>query len=174
MNFESRARGAVLDIHRAVEVMEMSTYTDEKKPGKVERFDRFRDRKQRNRRIGAIVVAAALVVAAIVVVSVNRLEKDGAVPASQVPPAGPPEGHLLYETYSGGYTSELFTMDAIGGASTDLGLHIDPSSAWSPDGTRILVSSTAGPAETALPFVLRRWLRTARTSSCSTRSRTHR
>jgi Tol biopolymer transport system component len=146
MKLESMARGAVLDIHRAVEVMEMSTSTDER-PGTVERFDRYRDRKQRNRRIGAIAVAAVLVVAAIVAVSVNRLEKHGAVPAS----GGGPQGHLLYETYAGGYTSQLFTIDAAGGTSRDLGVDIDPGAVWFPDGSNILVTTTGGPEETALP-----------------------
>jgi Tol biopolymer transport system component len=145
MTFESRARGAVLDIHRAVEVMEMAMSTDQKQPGTVERFDRFRDRKQRNRRIGAILVAGALVVAAIVVVSTNMLGKEEVVPASA------PQGRLLYEAYAGGDTSALYSIDAAGGPSIDLGVDTDPSSQWSPDGTRILVTSTAGPEATALP-----------------------
>ena len=145
MTFESRARGAVLDIHRAVEVMEMAMSTDQKQPGTVERFDRFRDRKQRNRRIGAILVAGALVVAAIVVVSTNMLGKDEVVPASA------PQGRLLYEVYAGGDTSALYSIDAAGGPSIDLGVDTDPTSQWSPDGTRILVTSTAGPEATALP-----------------------
>jgi Tol biopolymer transport system component len=146
MTFESRARAAVRDIHRAMEVMEMSTFTD-KKPGTVERFDRFRDRKQRNRRIGALVVVGALVVAAIVVVSTNLVGEDQAVPAAP----GPPQGRLLYHVYAGGDTSRLFTIDAAGGPTEDLGVDTDPSARWSPDGTRVLVTSTAGPAETALP-----------------------
>src|SRR5687767_12634515 len=117
MTFESRARGAVLDIHRAVEVMEMSKVTDQKQPGTVERFDRFRDRKQRNRRVGAILVAGALVVAAIVVVSTNMLGND-----EEVVPASAPQGRLLYEVYAGGDTSALFSIDAAGGPSIDLGV----------------------------------------------------
>jgi len=148
MTFESRAREAVLDIHRAVEVMEMSTHTDQRKPGTVERFDRFRDRKQRNRRVGALVVVAAIVVAAIVAVSANMIGEDQAVPAAPVPPAG----RILYEVYAGGDTSALHSIDAAGGPAADLGLSVDPGSKWSPDGARILVSSTAGPAETATPY----------------------
>ena len=59
MTLDTRARRAAQGIRRAVEVMEMSTST--KEPRKVERFDRFRDRKQRNRRVGALLVAAMLV-----------------------------------------------------------------------------------------------------------------
>jgi Tol biopolymer transport system component len=151
MTFESRARGAVLDIHRAVEVMEMTTST--KEPRKVERFDQYRDKKQRNRRIGALVVVGALVVAAIVVISANMLGDD-----EKVVPAGDnavvPVAHdrILYDVYSGGDTSALFTIDAGGGDPQDLGIDTDPGSAWSPDGTRILVTTTGGPAETATPI----------------------
>ena len=65
MTLDTRARRAAQGIRNAVEVMEMSTST--KEPRKVERFDRFRDRKQRNRRIGAFLVAALLTIATIVV-----------------------------------------------------------------------------------------------------------
>jgi Tol biopolymer transport system component len=150
MTFESRTRGAVLDIHRAVEVMEMTTST--KQPRKVERFDRFRDRKQRNRRIGAILVAGVLVIATIVVVSMNMLGNDkNVVPAGDNPVV--PEAHdrILYDVYAGGDTSALFTIDAGGGVGQDLGVDTDPGSAWSPDGTRILVTTTGGPAGSATP-----------------------
>jgi dipeptidyl aminopeptidase/acylaminoacyl peptidase len=147
MTFESRARAGVLDIRRAVEVMEMSTLTDPK-ANNVERFDRFRDRKQRNRRIGAILVAGVLGVATIVVVSTNMLGDEEPVPAASVP-----EGRILYEVYAGGNqgVSALHVVEAAGGPSLDLGLDTDPHSVWWPDGTRILVTSTAGPVETATP-----------------------
>ena len=147
MTFDSRARAAVLDIHRAVEVMEMTTST--KEPRTVERFDRFRDRKQRNRRIGAILVAGVLAIATIVVVSANMVGKDEeGIPAAP----GAIEGRILFEVYEGGNGQYLFTMDAAGGPAEDLGVFTDPGAHWSPDGTRILVTSTAGPAETALPI----------------------
>ncbi|MGA9162617.1 MAG: hypothetical protein WB297_17375 [Actinomycetota bacterium] len=150
MTFESRARGAVLAIHRAVEVMEMTTST--KEPRKNERFDRFRDRKQRNRRIGALVVAGAIIVAAIVVISTNMLGNDKkVVPAGDNPVDPAAHDRILYDVYSGGYTSALFTIDAGGGVGQDLGVDTDPGSVWSPDGTRILVTTTGGPAETATP-----------------------
>jgi hypothetical protein len=82
MTLDTRARRAAQGIHRAVEVMEMSTFT--KGPRKVERFDRFRDRKQRNRRIGAIVVGTAIVITTVVVVSTNALDRgQGTVPADR-------------------------------------------------------------------------------------------
>jgi Tol biopolymer transport system component len=57
----------------------------------------------------------------------------------------------VYEVFEGGNTSRLFVIDAAGGPVQDLALDVDPGAHWSPDGTRILVTSTAGPAETALP-----------------------
>jgi outer membrane protein assembly factor BamB len=82
MTLDTRARQAAQGINRAVEVMEMSTSTQE--PRKVERFDRYRDRKQRNRRIGAIAVAAALT-AAIVLAAIGTLQSG----QSEIPSVGP-------------------------------------------------------------------------------------
>jgi hypothetical protein len=82
MTLDTRARRAAQGIHRAVEVMEMTTFT--KEPRKVERFERFRDRKQRNRRIGAIAVATALAIGALVVVSSGALDRgQGAIPGDR-------------------------------------------------------------------------------------------
>jgi hypothetical protein len=54
MTFDTRARQAGQGIHRAVEVMEMSST---KTPQRLARFDGFRQRKATRQRIGAIVVA---------------------------------------------------------------------------------------------------------------------
>lgn len=147
MTLETRARRAAQGIHRAVEVMEMTTTT--KEPRKVERFDRFRDRKQRNRRLGAILVAAALVITAVVLVSTNALDRGrGTVPA------GPfePRGRILYKVGGNGKVEYLYSIDADGGRPMGLGVVSDLGARWSPDGTRILVSSRAGPPSTRLPL----------------------
>ncbi len=60
MNLETRARHAAQGIHESVEVMRMSTPTDELRPGSVERMDHYKNRQDRNRRIGALVVALVL------------------------------------------------------------------------------------------------------------------
>ena len=57
MTFDSRARRAVQGIHRAVEVMEMSST---KTPQRLTRFDQYRERKSRNQRIAAIAVGIAV------------------------------------------------------------------------------------------------------------------
>ena len=87
MDLDTRARSAAQGIRRAVEVMEMST--DTQQPRKVERFDRYQERKNRNRKVGAIVVAAALV-AVLAVVAVTTLRPSSSVPAG--PPTTIPHG----------------------------------------------------------------------------------
>jgi hypothetical protein len=57
MTFDSRAHRAAQGIHRAVEVMEMSST---KTPQKLTRFDQYRERKSRNQRIVALVVGITL------------------------------------------------------------------------------------------------------------------
>ena len=87
MTLDTRARRAAQGIHRAVEVMEMTTST--KEPRKVERFDRFRDRKQRNRRLGAILVAAALVITAVARLDERARPRTGNRPRGAVRAEGP-------------------------------------------------------------------------------------
>ena len=53
MTFDTRARGAAQGIHRAVEVMEMSST---KTPQKIARFDQYRERTSRTNRFAAIAV----------------------------------------------------------------------------------------------------------------------
>ena len=78
MTFDTRARRAAQGIHRAVEVMEMSST---KTPQRLTRFDQYRERKFRNRRIGAIAVGIAVpVVLLIVAVLVLGPDRDRNVP----------------------------------------------------------------------------------------------
>ena len=72
MTFDSRAHRAAQDIHRAVEVMEMSST---KTPTPVQRFDEYRDRKTRNQRIAAVIVG--IVVPLLLVVGLVRLIGSG-------------------------------------------------------------------------------------------------
>ena len=94
MTLDTRARRAAQGIRRAVEVMEMSTSTRE--PRKVERFDRFRDRKQRNRQIGAILVVATIVIATIVVVTNAFERRDTKVPVTPPSPTNRATGRIVF------------------------------------------------------------------------------
>lgn len=79
MNIDTRARRAAQAIHEAVEVREMTTQTKDHKP--VERFDDYRDRKQRNRRLGAMLAAAAVVILAAILVYQAVGTPEQSVPA---------------------------------------------------------------------------------------------
>ncbi len=102
MDLDTRARSAAQGIRRAVEVMEMST--DTKEPRKVERFDQYRDRKNNNRKIGAIAVAAA-VAAIVVIVAVSSTRTNntqlGANPAINWPISAPGTGGFTVDLTTG-------------------------------------------------------------------------
>jgi WD40-like Beta Propeller Repeat len=152
MTLDTRARRAAQGIHRAVEVMEMSTPT--KAPGNVERFDRFRDRKQRNRRIGALLVAAMLAIAAIVVAT-NVLERsDTKVPVT--PPSQ--SGRIVFGEGDRHGGTRVYTMNPDGtdvralapsGYVTYPDGSLQPITSsttvegecmsWTPDGSKILI-----------------------------------
>jgi Tol biopolymer transport system component len=135
MTLDTRARRAAQGIRSAVEVMEMSTSTKELRT--VERFDRYRDRKQRNRRIGALLVAAMLAVATIVVAT-NALRRGDKVPVT--PPAQ--NGRIVFGE-SRNDSNHLFTMNPDG---TDvLALSVESQcTSWAPDGSKILFEVMSG------------------------------
>jgi hypothetical protein len=83
MTFDGRARRAVQGIHRAVEVMEMSST---KTPQRLTRFDRYRDRKSRNQRIAAVAVGIAVPLALLV----GAILLFGSVGGPDVPATPPP------------------------------------------------------------------------------------
>jgi len=73
MTFDTRARRAAQGIHRAVEVMEMSST---RTPQRVARFDQYRAGKSRNKRIAAFAVGIAvplvLLIGAVLVLGSDR------------------------------------------------------------------------------------------------------
>jgi hypothetical protein len=83
MTFDTRARQAAQGIYGAVEVMELSST---KTPQRVTRFDQYRERKSRNQRIRAGVLAIVLVLVGVIVLAraVGR-----AVPAEPSPSPTP-------------------------------------------------------------------------------------
>jgi Tol biopolymer transport system component len=132
MTLDTRARRAAQGIRQAVEVMEMSTST--KEPRVVERFDRFRDRKQHNRRVGALLVAAMLAIAAIVAVT-NELERRDKVPVT--PPAQ--NGRIVFgEQDNRNGSNHLFTMNPDGTDVRDLSVE-GRCISWVPNGSKILI-----------------------------------
>ena len=81
MTLDERARLAVEDIQFAVDWLERETR------GPLERFDRYRDRRQRNRRLTAGALAAIIALGALVF-SLRALQPDRSVPATPVLPSG--------------------------------------------------------------------------------------
>lgn len=79
MTFDTRARQAAQGIHRAVDVLEMSST---RTPQRLARFDQYRERKTRNQRIAAIAVGIAVPVALLIgAVRVLGSNDDPHVPA---------------------------------------------------------------------------------------------
>jgi hypothetical protein len=139
MTLDTRARRAAQGIHSAVDVMERSTSTKESR--NVERFDRFRDRKQRNRRVGALLVAALVAILTIVVVTNAFVRRDTTVPVT--PPS--PKGRIVFGEQGTGpyYPTHLFTMNPDGSDVRDLSVDVDCVS-WALDGSKILIGMYGG------------------------------
>ena len=134
MDLDTRARSAAQGIRRAVEVMEMST--DTQQPRKVERFDQYRDRKNRNRKVGALAVAAAIVVV-LAVVAGTTFRSSSDVPGGREAIGWPISGRG-----TGGFTVDLTT-----GAATPLPANIrDAGNAYavSPDHTLFAFNASQG------------------------------
>jgi hypothetical protein len=136
MTLDTRARRAAQGIRSAVEVMEMSTST--KEPRKVERFDRFRDRKQRNRRVGALLVAALLVLATVLAASLALKHRDATVPA--IPPQN---GRIVFGERGRQAPPDVYTVYTINPDGTDVRALSVSGPVMEPDGSlRTLTGST--------------------------------
>jgi WD40 repeat protein len=106
MTFDTRARQAVQSIHRAVEVMELSST---RTPQRVTRFDQYRERKSRNQRISAGVLAIVLVLIGVIVLAraVRR-----AVPADESPSPTPSfAGMVITYTNDPYHSGDLAAQD---------------------------------------------------------------
>jgi hypothetical protein len=125
MTFDSRAHRAVQGIHRAVEVMEMSST---KTPQKLTRFDQYRERKSRNQRIVAIAVGIAVPVA-LLFGAVRLLGSSGGpdVPATPSPPESltpvvEPQSHVFRAFGDPSFDgAHVITMDLLDGYEGDQG-----------------------------------------------------
>jgi Tol biopolymer transport system component len=127
MTLDARARRAAEDIHRAVGVMEMATMQGHRE---IERFDRFRARKSRNRRIAAVVVGIAVPLAVIV---------GGILLSSSDPPevAGPVTQQSNPLSRGKPAFVDLRTGEITPLAPERLGFETIPSYRPSPDGTKL-------------------------------------
>lgn len=147
MTLDDRARRAARDFRSAVEEMERSV--PERRS--FVHFERSRQRRARNQRIGTVIVAALLSVAAIALVS-RALGNVGRVPA--VPPG--PAGLILFgERDPRVGQAHWFTARPDGTDLTDL--HMTATCAvWFPDGTKILITNDAavGPSAPLRPAVI--------------------
>jgi Tol biopolymer transport system component len=131
MRLDDRARRASDGVRRSMQAP----------PGQLERFDRFRERKQRNRRIGAGALAFAIAIAGILV-AVRAFR-----PVERPVPIAPrsPVGTILYGRWVADLQrSHWFTVAPDGSAVCDL--HVVATCAvWWPDGSKILITHDRAP-----------------------------
>jgi hypothetical protein len=130
---EDRARRASLGIRQAVGTVRVLPHE------RLDRFFRYRARIQRNRRVGAVVLAAFLTVGVVALVK-------GAFDTSGARPAAPPRrsgGSILYARWmSNTQEGRWFTVAPDGTHQTDL--HVTATCAvWWPTGDRILITNDA-------------------------------
>ncbi len=138
MSLESRGRRAGAEFRQAIDDLDVSTPDR----GSFEGFERFRNRKLRNRRIGAGVVAATVTVTAFVLVA-RAFAPGLRTPAA---PVGP-QGFILYGDWDEkAQRAEWYTVRPDGSDRRDL--HVSATCAvWFPDGNQILITNddAAGP-----------------------------
>jgi hypothetical protein len=133
MTFDTRARRAAQGIHRAVEVMEMSST---KTPQRLTRFDQYRARTSTNKRIAALAVGIAVpLVLLIVAALVLGPDRDRDVPVTPAPTSTTPapqtasSGHTFEAPFTytvpqdwtfSGEGARYYSWDATDGSSTHL------------------------------------------------------
>ena len=135
MKLEDRARRAAEGIRRAV------GSSDDLVPAydALERFERFRTRKQRNQRVGAGLLAATVTLAAILFLGQMFSRLDRRQPAAPTVPGG----LILYGNWDEkAQRADWFTVRPDGSDTRDL--HIAATCAvWFPDGSKILITNDA-------------------------------
>src|SRR5215207_7097586 len=144
MTLDQRARRAAQGFRRGVESMRT---TD---PASPERFERYRARKQRNQRIGAVLVAGAVTVAALVPLTKTfpRAERNRpAEPSSN--------GPIVFGRAVPGVDGiRLFTLNPDGTGETALPVTFTDCAAWSPDGTKMQVTGSDFPGAPLRPAIV--------------------
>ena len=132
MSLEDRGRRAADGVRRAVGATEASDDA-------VERFHRFRARKQRNQRLAAGVLAATVTVGSLVFLAQVFSRSERRDPAAP----GAPGGLILYGDWNAkAQQAEWFTVRPDGSGVRDLGMSATCAT-WFPDGSRILITNDA-------------------------------
>lgn len=142
MRLEDRARRAAEGIRRAVGTSDVSAPG----PEAMERFRRYRGRKQRNQRVGAVLLSTVLVVSALALVTRAFGPSRRNTPAAPAPPGG----EILYGLWNPKLQqAHWFTVNPDGSRVQDL--HIVATCArWFPDGSKILITDDAAAANGGL------------------------
>jgi hypothetical protein len=138
MRLDERGRRAAEGIHRVAE-----------RPDSLERFERYRERKRRNQRLGAGLVALAL--AALSVIVVTRAFRPGTTPAT-------PSSHglILYGRWHPALEkADWFTVRPDGTGIRDIHT-LATCAVWWPDGSKILITNDAayGPGSPLRPATI--------------------
>jgi hypothetical protein len=145
MSLDARARRAAQDLRRAVNEMDHSGPAR----SSFERFDQLWRRRQRNARIGVILVASVLTVAALVFVA-------RAIPRAERP-AAPPihNGRIVYGRSAPGVDeTRLFTVNPDGTDEISLPVSFTDCAEWSPDGTKLHITAMEYPGSRLRPAVV--------------------
>ena len=139
MKLDDRARRAAEDIHRSVGAPEGIAPSGAEA---IERFHRFGRLKQRNQRIGAVILAAVLSVAAIAFVTRAFGPSQRKSPAAPTPSGG----LILYGEWNPKLQqAHWFTVHPDGSGVQDLHL-VATCADWFPDGSKILITDDAAVA----------------------------
>ncbi|HEX3298959.1 MAG TPA: hypothetical protein VHW68_02485 [Actinomycetota bacterium] len=143
MRLDVRARLAVDDIQLAVDRLETETR------GPLVRFDRYRERRQRTKRLTTGALAAIVAISALLF-ALRALQPHPTPASPTVPP-----GTILYgDWHAKAQDASWFTISTDGSARTDLGVTATCAT-WFPSGDRILITNdqefhrTGGPLRPA-------------------------
>ncbi len=149
MKLDDMARGAAEGIRAAAQAGEDAGSAS----GSIERFERYRARRERNRRVGTVVVAAAITLG----VMVAMVRAFGPGHPSEPAKPGPANGRILFGRNDHSRTvPDWFTRNPDGSGLQDLGLTAGCTSWW-PDGSKLLTDNegAAGPGEPLRPATIR-------------------
>ncbi|MDP9299804.1 MAG: hypothetical protein M3P43_02755 [Actinomycetota bacterium] len=146
MTLDQRARRAADRFRHRVEAMQTSA----SQPGTIQRFEHYRARKQRNQRIGAVLVAGAVAVAAALLIGKAFPRADKNLPAQPSK-----NGRIVYGRAVPGVDGiRLFSVDADGNGEVALPVTFTDCAAWSPDGTKMQVTGSEYPGAPLRPVVV--------------------